>query len=98
MLINDLISQKKVLSQITNPVYGVGVWAFNRLGLENIIPNYKLLTLRHSDDTELIAQDIAVFSLEKGMGTKHIREPRNSSTIICHQKLNLKSWWTTRPR
>lgn len=82
MIIKDLASLKECFSQIKTPIFGVGVYAFNRLGLENIVNNYRVLALRYSLDTELIEKDIKVFSLEKGMGTKHIRQPRNATTVI----------------
>ncbi|MFH1611892.1 MAG: ATP-grasp domain-containing protein [bacterium] len=86
-IIKDLDSQRKFFrNNLKNPVLGVGVYAFNRLGLENIIPDYRLLCLRYSLDTELIEQEIELLSLEKGMGTQHIKEPRNSTTILQHPK------------
>jgi hypothetical protein len=82
MVIKDLASLKECFSQIKTPIFGVGVYAFNRLGLENIVNNYRILALRYSLDSELIGKDIEIFSLEKGMGTKHIRQPRNATTVI----------------
>jgi len=71
---------------VKTPIFGVGVYAFNRLGLADIVPSFRILALRHSLDTELIEKDLEVFSLEKGMGTKHIREPRNATTILKHPR------------
>ncbi len=82
MVIKDPATLKECFSQIKTPIFGVGVYAFNRLGLENIVNNYRILALRYSLDTEVIEKDIEIFSLEKGMGTKHIRQPRNATTII----------------
>ncbi len=85
--IRDLESLKKFLkNNVRNPVFGVGVHAFNRLGLENVLPKYRIITLRYSLDTALIEKDMEVFSLEKGMGTKHINAPRNSTTVLCHPR------------
>lgn len=87
MLIHDLNSLKEYFKEhVKTPVFGAGVYAFHRLGIEDVIPNYQILALRHSLDTELIEKDIKVLSLEKGMGTKHIRESRNATTIIRHPK------------
>lgn len=86
MLIKDLETLKKFFKQIKTPIFGVGVYAFNRLGLEKIILNYQILALRHSLDTKLIEKDIKVLSLEKGMGTKHIQEPRNATTVITRSQ------------
>ena len=82
MIIEDLNSQKEYFKTVKTPIFGAGVHAFNRLGLEDIAQNYRLLALRHTLETKLIEKDTEVFSLEKGMGTKHIREPRNATTVI----------------
>jgi len=82
MIIQDLSSQKEFFKNIKTPIFGAGVFAFNRLGLEDIAVDYRLLCLRYSLDTALIEKDLEVFSLEKGMATKHIREPRNATTVI----------------
>jgi len=87
MVIKDLTSLKEFFRQnVKTPIFGIGVYAFDRLGLEEIVPDYRILALRHSLDTELIEKDIKVLSLEKGMGTKHINEPRNSTTILKLEK------------
>jgi len=86
MLIKDLETLKKFFDSIKTPIFGVGVYAFNRLGLENIVPNYQILSLRYSLETKLIEKDIKILSLEKGMGTKHLREPRNATTVLKHEK------------
>jgi predicted ATP-grasp superfamily ATP-dependent carboligase len=86
MTIKDLVTLKKIFNQIKTPIFGVGVYAFNRLGLEKIVPRYRILALRYSLDTALIEKDIEVLSLEKGMGTKHIRQPRNATTVLKHER------------
>lgn len=86
MTVNDLDSLKQKFQEINTPIFGAGVYAFDRLGLENIAKNYQLLALRYSLDTKLIEKDIPLLSLEKGMGTKHIKEPRNATTVLGHLK------------
>lgn len=87
MLIHDLPSLKTFFAQTPlPPIFGVGVYAFDRLGLEDIVPNYKLLALRYSDDTRLIEKNVDVWALEKGMGTRHINAPRNSTTLLSHER------------
>ena len=87
MCITDLLSLKQYFrDNIKTPIFGVGVYAFDRLGLEDIVENYRLLVLRYSKDTKLIEKNVEVFSLEKGMGTMHIKEPRNSTTVISHPR------------
>lgn len=81
MLIKDLASLKQFFQQIKTPIFGIGVYAFNRLGLESLT-KYRIIALRYSLDTELIEKDVEILSLEKGMGTKHIQEPRNPTTIL----------------
>lgn len=86
MMIKDLSTLKEYFRQIKTPIFGAGVYAFNRLGVENIYDNYHILALHYSLDTKLIEKKIDVLSLEKGMGTKHLKEPRNATTVIAHQK------------
>jgi predicted ATP-grasp superfamily ATP-dependent carboligase len=86
MIINNLKTLKQFFQQIKTPIFGVGVYAFDRLGLEEIVSQYRILALRYSLDTKLIEKDIQILSLEKGMGTKHIREPRNATTIIARSQ------------
>jgi len=85
MIIKDLTTLKEFCKEIKTPIFGAGVYAFNRLGLEDIVSNYRILALRYSLDTEIIEKDIEILSLEKGMGIKHIKEPRNATTVL---KLN----------
>jgi len=87
MIIKDLKTLKEVFKGIKDPVFGAGVYAFNRLGMEDIDSDYTILALRYSLDTKLIEKDVKVISLEKGMKTKHIQEPRNSTTVINHPKV-----------
>lgn len=87
MTIKNLETLKTFFREkVKTPVFGVGVYAFNRLGLADVIPDFRVLALRYSLDTELIEKDLEVFSLEKGMGTKHIKEPRNATTVIRHPR------------
>lgn len=88
MQIFDLPSLKQFFHEyVKTPIFGVGVYAFDRLGLEDIVPDYRLLALRYSRDTKLIEQDMEVFALEKDMGTKHINAPRNSTTVLAHHRV-----------
>ncbi|MBU1136925.1 ATP-grasp domain-containing protein, partial [Patescibacteria group bacterium] len=89
MLIKDLSTLKEYFSQIKTPIFGTGVYAFNRLGLEDVYDHYHILALRYSLDTKLIEKDVDVLSLEKGLGTKHINQPRNSTTVLNHPKTKL---------
>ena len=87
MRITDIPTLRQYFREnIQTPIFGVGVYAFDRLGLEDVVENYRLLALRYSKDTKLIEKDIEVFSLEKGMGTQHIKQPRNSTTVISHPR------------
>jgi predicted ATP-grasp superfamily ATP-dependent carboligase len=82
MIIRDLKTQKEFFKQVKTPIFGAGVYAFDRLGPEKIIDNYRILCLRYTLDSQIIEEEIETFSLEKGMGTKHIREPRNATTVL----------------
>jgi predicted ATP-grasp superfamily ATP-dependent carboligase len=86
-VITDLATLKQFFrDSVKAPIFGVGVYAFDRLGLEDVMENYRLLALRYSLDTKLIEKDVEVFSLEKGMGTAHLKEPRNSTTVISNSR------------
>lgn len=85
-MIRDLSTlQKFFRDTITTPIFGIGVYAFDRLGLENVVPKYRLLALRDSLETMLIEKGIEVLSLERGMGTRHINAPRNPTTVLTHR-------------
>lgn len=87
-MIKNLKSLKKFFKEKVNfPIFGAGVYAFHRLGPEEFVPDYKILSLRRSLDGELIKKDIKVISVEKSLGTKHIRNPRNATTLLDHSKI-----------
>jgi len=87
-MIKDLNSLKKFFKEKVNfPIFGAGVYAFHRLGPEEFLANYRILALRRSLDGELIKKDIKVISVEKSLGTKHIRDPRNATTLLDHPKI-----------
>ena len=77
MIVKDLKTLKELFKKIKTPIFGIGAYAFDRLGLEDIISNYRIIVLRYSLDTKSIEKDIKVFSLEKRMGTKHIRDRKS---------------------
>lgn len=86
-MIKDLKTLREFFQEkVTTPIFGVGVYAFNRLGPEEFIDNYRLLCLRYSLDTTLIEKDLEVFSLEKGMGIYHLDVPRNSTSVLAHER------------
>lgn len=87
-MINSLFSLKKFFAQIQDrfSIFGVGVQAFNRLGPEDFLSQYRLLSLRYSLDAALIEKNIPLFSLERDHPTKHLRQPRNSTTVLRHTK------------
>mgnify|MGYP000318300095 CR=1 FL=1 len=87
MVVKDLNSIKKVFKKIKTPIFGAGVFAFARLGPEEFIPDYHILSLYFSQETKLIERDIPLFCLEKEIG-KRLR-PRNSSTLLCHPKTKI---------
>ncbi|PIS15404.1 hypothetical protein COT63_00130 [Candidatus Shapirobacteria bacterium CG09_land_8_20_14_0_10_38_17] len=88
-MIKDLKTLRKFFREKVNtPIFGVGVYAFNRLGPEDFIPQYQLLALYDSLDTCLIEKDIPVFSLEREMGEKiRWQVKRNSTSVIGHFKV-----------
>lgn len=78
---NDL---KKAFKKNKRPIFGASVYAFERLGPENFIDNYKLLSLYDSKETDLIKKDMPIFCLEEKIGERV--SPRNSSSLLWHKK------------
>ena len=77
-MIKDLESLREFFkNEVKTPIFGVGVYAFNRLGPEEFIGNYRLLCLRYSLDAKLIEEDLEVLSLEKGIVKKEIKPSRH---------------------
>lgn len=85
MEIKNNTDLKRVFKKIKIPIFGVSVYAFERLGPENFIENYELISLYDSKETDLIKKDLPVFCLEEKV-KKRIK-PRNSTTLICHPKV-----------
>ena len=87
-MIKDLKTLKRFFREKVNtPIFGVGVYAFNRLGPEDFIPRYQLLALYDSLETRLIEKDIPVFSLEREIGAKiRWQVRRNSTSVISHSR------------
>lgn len=75
---------KKVFEKNKRPIFGASVYAFERLGPENFIKNYKLLSLYDSKETDLIKKNIPVFCLEEKTGGRV--SPRNVSSLLCHSE------------
>lgn len=82
MIIKDLFTLRRFFKKIKFPIFGVGVYAFNRLGPEGFLDNYRILSLYHSKETELIKKDLPVFCLEEKIGKR--LTPKNSSTLLSH--------------
>lgn len=83
-MIKDLNTLKSFFRQkVDMPVLGVGVNAFNRVGLEKLLTQFEIICLRYHLDTDLIAKDVPVMCLEKGLPVnKHILGKRNATTIL----------------
>jgi len=87
-MIRDLRTLRRFFREKVNtPIFGVGVYAFNRLGPEDFVPQYQLLALYDSLDTRLIEKDISVFSLEREIGASiRWQVRRNSTSVIGHSR------------
>ncbi len=70
---------EKVLEKIRTPVLGVGVTAFNRLGPELFLGNYRIFCLSFGQDLSLIEKDVPVFSIERRGGFSGLK---NSSSVM----------------
>ncbi len=84
--VKDLPSLKKVFPEIKKPIVGIGVTAFNRLGLEDIVPHYRIVCLRYSLDTPRIEKDVDVYSLERGRPIRHLKCRRNSTSVLLNRR------------
>lgn len=69
-----------------NPVFGVSVHAFGRIGCEKIFPNFKILCLLYTGEIESIRKSgVEVFCLEEILGKKP-RGKRNPGTLLKNKK------------
>lgn len=86
MRVESLEDLKSLFREIKRPIVGIGVNAFNRLGPQEFIPDYRIVCLNYTKDTALIERDMEVTSLEKILG----RRPegrRNSATVLKHKAI-----------
>lgn len=63
---------------------GIAVNPFNRLGLEDYCPNYRIASLRYPMESVYIEKKIKLLSLEKNIIPHHLNLPRNSASVITH--------------
>lgn len=83
MHITDLDSLKQQFEQINSSLFGAGVNAFNRLGLEKISSSYRILNYNYTLDTELIKKEVEIFpSYPKKCRKYFSRRRRNATTIL----------------
>lgn len=85
-IVKNLKDLKKVFQDIRRPIVGIGVTAFNRLGLEDLVPSYRIVSLRYSLDTPAIEKDMRVYSLEKGRPNRHLKCRRNATAILYNRR------------
>lgn len=84
--VTNLEDLKKVFQKIKKPIIGIGVTAFNRLGLEDVAPSHSIVCLRYSLDTKIIEKEVKVYSLERGRPTRHLKCRRNATAIILNRR------------
>jgi len=77
---------KTVFKDVKRPIVGIGVTAFNRLGLEDLASPYRIISLRYSLDTPTIEKDLEVYSLEKGRPNRHLKCKRNATAILYNRR------------
>ncbi|MBI5347618.1 MAG: ATP-grasp domain-containing protein [Candidatus Aenigmarchaeota archaeon] len=71
----------KVFAKFDGTVIGVGVNAFNRIGPEKFLSNYRILSLSHNRTSVLIEKDIRTFSIEKRLGKQYTKS-RNPHSML----------------
>lgn len=80
---------EEVLRKADQEVVGITVTAFNRLGPENLLKNYRIFCLSNGLDLEMIEKDVPVFSLERENGFSGLRNtPNIMRNGIIQKKLN----------
>ncbi len=85
MKINNIMDIRRLFSKIKNPVIGIGVTAFNRLGPENFVKNYRIICLKNSREIAYIERNVDVFCLGKSEKTEGMR--KNSMTVLESRKV-----------
>ena len=86
LAVKNLQDLKAVFHEIKKPIVGIGVTAFNRLGLEDIVPRYRIVSLRYSLDTPAIEKDLEVYSLERGRPSRHLKCKRNATAMLYNRR------------
>ncbi|MBL7206360.1 MAG: ATP-grasp domain-containing protein [Candidatus Aenigmarchaeota archaeon] len=82
MIIQNFDDIKKRFKQINKDVVGIGVTAFNRVGSEDFLPNYKIICLRNSKDNILIRKNAKVLCISKKEGSNLLKRKRNTANIL----------------
>ena len=82
-MISNLTSLKQYLSRLNQPVIGIGVTAFNRLGLENIWPNYHLIAIGPSSEDKYIKKSLKITYCSKKIS--EVRE--NTASLLKDKKI-----------
>lgn len=81
--IKNLKDLKAYFRKLNKPIIGVGLNAFNRLGIEDIYPQYEIICFKKRRDFSLIAKDIKSSSIAGN--TRGAR--KNSLGVIKHQDI-----------
>lgn len=84
--VQDLEGLLQVFQTVKQPIVGVGVTAFNRLGMETLLPQYRIVCLRYGKDTPHIEKDVNVYSLERGRPARHLKCRRNSTAVLLNRR------------
>ncbi|OGD62942.1 hypothetical protein A2160_04215 [Candidatus Beckwithbacteria bacterium RBG_13_42_9] len=82
-MINNLQQLKKYFFVLKEPVIGFGNTAFTRTGPAFLLPNYKIICIKETSDTEAIRQRCQVISLEKDLNCGPLK--RHNTSAILHE-------------
>jgi hypothetical protein len=80
---NELLNSLRTYSQ---PVLGVSVTAFTRTGPAFLLPDYRILCLKETNDLSAIRQQCRVVSIEKDLGGE-TPERQNTSSILSQSEV-----------
>ncbi len=85
--LSDLESAKNfAVNNLIRPVVGVGVTAFNRLGLEDLLPNFSVVCLQDMIDNQAVSQKVKIVAAFPP-AKRFLPCRRNSTSCLRQQKI-----------
>ena len=73
---------ESVLKGVEKPVVGIAVTAFNRVGPEDFLPDYRICCISNGQDLDIIRHNVRVFSVER---EGKFTGKKNASAVIQNE-------------